>query len=171
MRAPTAGRAAPPKPMIEPEPDQAIGDTGGVSARSLPTGAYVPRPEGEPPILIPVDALRSKSGDPEILATEVAASMPQDCVTLDLGKPEQPSYAWFLTADDFPRQQIVLATHDPQADPIGVPARWYDRRAFQKTKWVKVSCWVDPITLAVLDPQPTHWRPDPARQSLEVPVA
>jgi hypothetical protein len=119
MRAPTAGRAAPPPEPVTIDP-------------SAPTPAPV-----------------------------TAAEPPET----------QPAPAWFLTADDFPRQKIVLATHDPVADPVGVPARWYERRAFVKARWQKISTWVDPLTLATLDPQPSHWRPDPARASLEVPVA
>jgi hypothetical protein len=86
-------------------------------------------------------------------------------------EPEPAPCAWFLTGESFPGQQIVLTTTDPQHDAAGVPARWYERRQFVAGRWQRASSWVDPQTLIPLQPQPTHWRPDPARMLLEIPVA
>jgi hypothetical protein len=78
---------------------------------------------------------------------------------------------WSLIADQVPHQQLVFVTADPEADEEGTLARFYSRRQYIAGRWQPASSWVDPASLVSLDPQPTHWRPDPAREMLEVPVA
>jgi hypothetical protein len=78
---------------------------------------------------------------------------------------------WFSAGEKLPGSQIVLATADPAHDAGGVKARWYERRQFIEGRWQRASSWVDPVTLLPLDPQPTHWRVDPARSLLDVPAS
>jgi hypothetical protein len=75
--------------------------------------------------------------------------------------PDLPT--WFAVADQFPADTVVLTTTDPQRDAEGVPGRWYERRQFGNGRWARYARWVDPATMRELDPQPTHWRPDPTR--------
>lgn len=87
-------------------------------------------------------------------------------------RPPEPATVlptWFAAEEQSPGAQTVLTTSDPQRDTAGVPARWYERRQFVEGRWQRASSWVDPISLLPMAPQPTHWRPDPARMSLEVP--
>lgn len=86
--------------------------------------------------------------------------------------PPEPraSPVWSLIADQVRHPQIVFVTADPEADDDGVVARFYSRRQHIAGRWQPASSWVDPTSLVPLDPQPTHWRPDPARELLEVPV-
>lgn len=78
---------------------------------------------------------------------------------------------WFDIEDDCPRQIVLLTTTDPETDQAGVPAKWHVRRQYIAGRWHKVATWVHPMSLVALDPQPTHWRRDPADGSLKVPVA
>jgi hypothetical protein len=84
---------------------------------------------------------------------------------------EKPRIAWFLAEKGVISNQAVLTTTDPANDQDGIPAIWYPRRQFVAGVWQKAFAWVDPMTRAKLEPQPTHWRPDPARGRLEVPAA
>lgn len=84
-------------------------------------------------------------------------------------RPAEPVVPeWFRANINPPLQQIVLVTCEPATDVRGIPARWHERRAYKHGRWVRTAAWADPLNLQPLDPQPTHWRPDPARQLLEV---
>lgn len=82
-----------------------------------------------------------------------------------VAEPVMPE--WFRANVDPPLRQIVLVTCEPHSDSEGIPARWYERRSFIAGRWLRKASWVDPATLVTLNPQPTHWRQDPARLLLE----
>jgi hypothetical protein len=61
----------------------------------------------------------------------------------------------------------VLVTADPETDQTGRLAIFYRRRQHLHGRWTRTANWVDRNTLAELDPQPTHWRQNPADASLD----
>jgi hypothetical protein len=83
----------------------------------------------------------------------------------------RPPVQWSLIADQVLHQQVVFVTADPEADDAGVLAKYYSRRRHVDGRWQPASEWVDPASLKAIEPQPTHWRPDPSRELLAVPVA
>jgi hypothetical protein len=86
-------------------------------------------------------------------------------------KPIEQTLAinWHSIGDDFPRQKTLLTTIKPSSDLEGVPAVWYSRRRNEGGRWVTFADWVDPLTRESLDPQPTHWRPDPMQGKFPKP--
>jgi hypothetical protein len=61
----------------------------------------------------------------------------------------------------------VLVTSDPDKDHTGTPAFFYRRRVNREGRWKLLADWCGVTSRMSLDPQPTHWRPDPARARLD----
>jgi hypothetical protein len=81
-----------------------------------------------------------------------------------------PAADWFEIEEQKSSGDIVLVTSDPMRDAVGIRAQYHQKRQYLHGKWEKSAAWVDAWNMRPLEPQPTHWRPDPQRGRLEVPV-
>jgi hypothetical protein len=108
---------------------------------------------------------------PTAIARQTQSEVPAEQVIEQTASPPPVDTKWFDIDGESPREIVLLTTADPLSNGDGIPARWYVRRQYVAGRWRVVASWVDPATLVSLDPQPTHWRVDPARGLLLVPAA
>jgi len=81
-----------------------------------------------------------------------------------------PANDWFEIDERKANGAIVMVTTEPMSDATGRLGRWYQKRYYHAGRWHRTAAWVDPRTLNTIEPQPTHWRPDPLRGVLAIPV-
>jgi hypothetical protein len=79
---------------------------------------------------------------------------------------EHPAVNWRAIDEQTPAGTPVLVTASPEPDEQGVLATRRTRRTQHEGRWRARTDWCDNWSGAILDPQPTHWRPNPHRGSL-----